>query len=303
MSQVFFTKSPSAAAELFDRAGLGAVIAPGDSVALKIHFGEPGNKAFIKPERVKTVVTRIKELGGHPFFTDANTLYRGRRNDNESHLETAREHGYTLERTGAEVMIADETGNYRGRELSVNFKHFKKLYVAPKVFRAKALIVLTHFKGHEATGFGGALKNVGMGLGSKLGKLKMHQDCPNCPELKTCRKNQTIEACWFGSPESVQERMVEYSAGILENFKGKTAYLNFVTDVSENCDCYPHNSAPIVPDVGILASFDPVAIDQASVDFVTRELRAVYPNLDWTRQLSYAESLGLGSREYELVVE
>ncbi|MBU0629507.1 MAG: DUF362 domain-containing protein [Candidatus Margulisbacteria bacterium] len=305
---VFFSSDISKAKEIFETAGFSKIIFQDDAVALKIHFGEPGNTAYLKPDRVSPIARLIRQLGGRPFWTDANTLYQGKRNDNETHLQTAHEHGYTLANTGGETIIADEPGDQRGRELAVNYPHFKKLYVAAGTLTAGAMIVLTHFKGHETTGFGGALKNIGMGLGSKLGKLKMHQDCLHCPEVKTCRKNQTLEACWFGSPELVQEKIAEYAAGIAAQFKGKIAYINFITDVSPNCDCYPHNDPPVVPDIGIAASFDPVALDQACVDLVNKaagndKFRALWPAVDWGIQLSHAEKIGLGSRKYALVVK
>ena len=138
----------------------------------------------------------------------------------------------------------------------------------------------------------------------------MHSDCENCEERKTCRKKQTLEDCWVGSPDSVQEKMTEYTAGILEKFKNKSAFINFITDVSENCDCYEFNSEPIVPDIGILASFDPVAIDQASIDLVNKtegrikgndKFRKIWPNVNWQTQLKHAEEIELGSRKYELI--
>ncbi|MBN2057689.1 MAG: DUF362 domain-containing protein [Candidatus Saganbacteria bacterium] len=308
-SKVFFTKELDQAAELFDRASLRTLISKGDQVALKIHFGEPGNHAYIKPERVKPLVRKVRDLGGKPFWTDANTLYKGKRSNNESHLQTAHNHGYTMNRTGADVIIADDPDNVRGLAISVNYPLCNKIHVAPRAL-VQAMLVITHFKGHELTGFGGALKNLGMGLGSKLGKLKMHQDCPNCPEVKTCKKNQTLESCWVGSSPLVQQKIAEYAAGIAAQFKSKIGFISFITDVSENCDCYAHNSAPIVPDIGILASFDPVALDQACVDLVNQsegrikgpdKFRTIWPEADWSIQLKHAESIDLGSRKYELI--
>jgi len=166
------------------------------------------------------------------------------------------------------------------------------------------MLALTHFKGHDVTGFGGAIKNIGMGLGTRKGKLKMHQHCIKCEEATTCKKNQTIEACWIGPSQSVQEKMAEYAYGAVKN--RKVGYFNFIINVSPNCDCYAHNEPPIVPDIGILASLDPVAIDQASVDLVNKAaggdiFRKLYPRADWTVQLNYAEKIGLGSRKYELI--
>ncbi len=296
-AQVFFAKDPTKAVELFEAAGLDKLITSGEEVALKIHFGEPGNNAYLKPPRVNGIRDKIKELGGRPFYTDANTLYKGPRDNAKDHLKVARDHGF-------EPVIICGDNEYEAVE--VNQKHFKKVFLARSAARAKAMLVLTHFKGHDVTGFGGALKNIGMGLGTRLGKLRMHQDCENCPEVTTCQKNKTIESCWVGSPTLVQEKMVEYALGAVKG--KKVGYISFLTDISPNCDCYDHNDPPVVPDLGVLASLDPVAIDQAAIDLVNQAagkdvFRELYPNVDWTVQLQYAAEIGLGSGKYELVVK
>jgi len=305
MSKVFFITDQSKIIDLWKAAGFDKLISNSDRVALKIHFGEPGNTAYLQPAQVKPIAERIKSLGGKPFFTDANTLYEGPRKHTQDHLKVARDHGFTEERAGGEAIISEEN-DYE--TISVNLKHFKKVFIAQAAAQASVLIALTHFKGHELTGFGGALKNVGMGLGNRLGKLRMHQDCEHCPEAKICKKNQTIESCWVGSPALVQEKMVEYVWGATRS--KKCGYINFLTKVSPNCDCYPFNDTPIVPDIGVLASNDPVSLDQACADLVNRtegrikspdKWRALYPTVDWTVQLTYAEKIGLGTKIYELI--
>jgi uncharacterized Fe-S center protein len=285
VSTVYFTPQLDQIDKLFDAAGFDKIIAENDSVALKIHFGEPGNQAYLKPDRVKPIVKKVRALGGKPFWTDANTLYHGKRCDDATHLQTAHNHGYTLNRTGAEVIISAGAPN------------------------AQAMLVLTHFKGHELTGFGGALKNVGMGCASRAEKLEQHSDCEHCAARPACRKKEKLESCWVGSSAVVQGKMVSYAASVIRHFTGKIAYINFICDVSENCDCYPSNSAPIVPDLGILASFDPVALDQACVDMVNNtdgrikgkdKLKTLWPDADWEVQLKNAEGLGLGKRNYEI---
>lgn len=309
MSKVYFTKDPTQADKLFDAASFDKIISKDDFVALKIHFGERGNNAYIKPERAKSIVKKVKQCGGKPFWTDANTLYKGYRNNTLVHLQTAFDHGYTFGKTGAHVLIADGLKSKTTEKIQVNYKHFKVLKVASLIFEADALISVAHFKGHDVTGFGGAIKNIGMGLGTRAGKLDMHSDCLNCVEIKTCQKKKTIESCWVGSSDLVQEKIAEYTAGILERFKNKSAFINFITDVTPNCDCVDHSDPPIVPDIGILASFDPVSIDQASVDLVNKtkgriesedKFKTLYPDVDWSVQLKYAEEIGLGSRQYEL---
>jgi hypothetical protein len=305
LSKVYFTSDAAKAAELFDAAGFFKLIVPGEETALKIHFGEPGNTAYLKPHMVRGICEKIKALGGKPFYTDCNTLYKGPRDNTPDHLKVAADHGYTLESAGAEVFIPEEDDKI---EVSADLRHFKKLFLTGLLGRVKTIIALTHFKGHDVTGFGGALKNLGMGFGTRQGKLKMHSDCEHCPEVKTCKKNLTIESCWFGSSAIVQEKIAEYAYGAVKD--KKAGYFNFLTDVSPNCDCYDHNDPPIVPDIGVLASLDAVAIDQASVDLVNQtegriksrnKFRALYSNVDWSIQLKHAEKIGLGSRKYELV--
>lgn len=290
-AKVFFAKNANDAAKLFCAAGFGKLIAPADAVALKLHFGEPGNTAYLKPDKVNGIAAAVEKLGGKPFFTDCNTLYRGPRNNTQDHLAVAREHGYQ------NVFIPEENDCLK---VEVNLKHFRTVFLGGNVSRANSIIALTHFKGHELTGFGGTLKNLGMGFATRLGKLKQHQDCRNCAEIKTCRKNQTIESCWVGSSEIVQEKLVEYAAGALKG--KKSGFFNFIIDVSPNCDCFGHNDPPIVPDIGALTSLDPVAIDQAALDLVGQEkFSALYPEVDCEIQLKYAEALGLGSRKHALI--
>ena len=282
---------------MFSTAGFNALIKPGEEIPLKIHFGEQGNTAYLKPARVRPIADLIASLGAKPFYTDCNTLYHGRRQLTSDHLLLAREHGFDP------VIIPEEEDQ---GAVVVGLKHFQTVHLGGQIVRARTIFALTHFKGHNVTGFGGTLKNLGMGCGSRLGKLRMHQECKGCPQVKTCRKSVSLEACWVGSPQLVQEKIVEYAYGAV---KDKNAvYFSFLTDVSENCDCYDHNSAPVVPDLGVLASSDPVAIDQASVDLVNQAagkdiFRALYPDVDWNIQLEYAAALGLGSRSYELVVK
>lgn len=310
MSKVYFIKNPSLVDQLFDAAEIKNIIQPEDFVALKIHFGERGNTAYLKSERTKPIVKKVRESGGRPFWTDANTLYQGSRGDSLAHLQDASDHGYTFGKTGAQILIADGLNGKYIEKIPVNFKNLKELLVAGLIFEAQVLLAVTHFKGHELTGFGGTLKNIGMGLGTKAGKLDMHSDCDHCKARRACQKKKTLQACWVCSSELVQEKIVEYTAGILERFKNKSAFISFITDVSPHCDCYDHNDPAIVPDIGILASLDPVAIDQASVDLVNQtpgringpdKFKTLFPEVNWEIQLNYAEELGLGTRKYELV--
>lgn len=342
---------------LLKRIDLQSIVEKGDIFAIKMHFGESGNTAYVKPVFVKPVVEAIKEKEGKPFLTDTNTLYVGTRGDTISHLKTAYEHGFDYAITGAPVIIADGMKGGLGVEVEVNLEILKSVKIAPEVHYADGLVALTHFKGHELFGFGGTLKNIGMGCANREGKLKMHSDVapkvyePGCTGCKICiqwcnydaivmkdRKaviiqekcvgcglciptcpEKVIEIQWDAEVESLQKKTVEHVYGVVSKKRGKCAYINFLTQISPSCDCYGHSDSPIVQDIGILASFDPVAIDRASVDLVnaqpglpntalskalepgTDKFRDIWPKIDWRIQLDYAEKIGLGSQKYELI--
>ncbi len=339
---------------LLERVDLAGRFRKGHLVAVKLHFGEKGNTAYIPPVFVRRVVDRIRQTGAEPFLTDTNTLYVGTRGNSVSHLRTAIENGFDYSVAGAPLIIADGLRGESAVEVSVNATHFKTVSVAREIVNASGIVALTHFKCHELTGFGGALKNVGMGCASREGKLAQHSNCPpvvdpaGCTACGDCALicpadaidvgaaavinddlcigcSHCISACpegtinikWNESAGRVQEKMAEYAAGALAGKREKSVFVNFITRVSPACDCYGHNDAPIVPDIGILSSLDPVAIDQACADLVNRargfddsalganhapggdKFRGVYPNIDWSVQLDSASALGLGTREYE----
>jgi len=329
----------------------------GDIVAIKLHFGEPGNHAFIRPIFVRQVVEVVKELGGKPFLTDANTLYKGGRANAVDHLESAIYNGFSYSSTGAPLIIADGIYGDYFKEVEVNLKNLKKIRVAGAVHDADFLIALSHVKGHMSAGFGGAIKNVGMGAAPRSGKQMQHaqfkpdpdpklcigcarcvKHCPTgalslvnkksvlsrpdlcigCGECAVVCPTSAIKILWNESAIGLQEKMVEFTYGMLKQKEPKYAFINFVMDVSPDCDCAGWHDANIVPDIGILGSHDIVAIDQASVDLINQQiglkdtaltsnlnpgedkLRAIHPYIDWTVQLKYAEEIGLGSRKYEL---
>ena len=341
---------------LYDAAGLGGCVGEGDLVAVKLHAGEMGNLAVLRPPLVRTVVERVKETGGKPFLTDANTLYVGSRSNAVDHIQAAAASGYTVETVGAPFLVAD---GLLGKD-AVSVKtpgELGEVKIAAALVQADALIVLTHFKCHDEAGFGGVLKNLGMGGASRAGKLVQHAqakpeaDAEICTGCRRCARycpsgaisydtegkiridsgacigcGECIITCNFGAisinwgaSDKLQRRMVEHAAGLTLAKPGKCGYISFVIDVSPNCDCWTHNDAPIVPDIGMLASLDPVALDQACADLVKAapsllgsekaeemgagkdKFRVLYPNADWTIQLKYAEELGVGTREYEMV--
>lgn len=343
--------------KLFERSGMGELIAPKDLVGIKIHFGELGNTAYIRPQFVRRVVDKIREKGGNPFLTDANTLYVGSRSNAVDHLRTAILNGFDFAVVNAPLVIADGLTGKDYVNVPVRLKHFAEVKIGSAIYHADALIVMSHFKCHELTGFGGAIKNLGMGSGSRSGKQMMHSDvlpevtatecqgcarctrwcpagaitvsqetkkaridhgkCIGCGECTVTCTVGAIKINWKTEPEAIQEKIVEYAAGVLQNKQGKVGYINFVLNVTPDCDCYGFSDAPVVRDIGILASLDPVALDQACADLVNREavlpgsrlegreaqdkFRALWPQTVWERQLAYGEEVGLGTREYELI--
>ena len=343
-------------ARLLDTAGLSETIKEKDLVAVKLHFGEQGNTAFIRPVFIRKIVDSIKDVGGFPFLTDANTLYAGTRSDSPHHVKTAIQNGFAYAVVDAPIIIADGLRGKSETAVTINQKNFKKVYIGTDIVEADALISVAHFKGHELSGFGGAIKNTGMGCASRRGKLAQHstvspkvitkkcigcgdcidhcsqsalsleeekavldeKKCIGCGECILICPNEAVQIQWDQAIPVFLENMVEYTMGVLKSKKNSSLYLNFITDVSPACDCYPSNDAPVVRNIGILASRDPVAIDQASADLVNQEealpgsclktnrksgedkFKGIYPEVNWELQLVYAEKLGLGSRKYQL---
>jgi uncharacterized Fe-S center protein len=342
---------------LMETAGIADVVSKRDLAAVKIHFGEKGNTAFIRPVFVRTIIDTLKQAGAVPFLTDANTLYAGTRGDAVNHTTTAVQNGFAYSVVEAPIVIADGLRGKSESAVPVNGKHFEKVYIGREIVEADALLSVAHFKGHELTGFGGAIKNIGMGSASRRGKMAQHsgigpkikrkkcvgcgdcvshcahgaiamhdkkaaidpEKCIGCGECILICSSEAVQIQWTQSGPAFLEKMVEYTQGVLRGKEDKTLCINFITNVSPACDCFPFNDRPIVRDIGILASTDPVAIDQASVDLVNREpaipdsclttntaagedkFRGIYPKVDWEAQLDYAQHLGIGNREYELV--
>jgi uncharacterized Fe-S center protein len=351
---------------LLDRTDLKGKIREKDLVAIKLHFGEKGNTAFVRPIFLRRVVDRVKSCKGKPFLTDTNTLYRGARQEAISHMTTAFENGFAYSVVDAPILIADGLRGNSSVKVRIDKPLFKTVSIAHAIYMADAMISVAHFKGHELSGFGGALKNLGMGCASREGKLSQHsnispkvkkKDCKGCKLcLSWCPKDaismlppreedrgkpgvafidpekcigcgECILTCptgavqiqWNETIPIFQKKIVEYAYGAVHKKKGKILYLNFLTQVTPACDCNGFSDTPIVNDIGILASEDPVAIDQASVDLVNLEegnrsskllknwekggdkFRAIYPEVDWSIQLACGEEIGLGTREYELI--
>jgi len=341
---------------LFDRAGFSSAICKDDKTAIKLHFGERGNDGYISPVYVRQVVEKVKDCGGNPFLTDTNTLYLGSRSNAVDHITTAVLHGFDFAVTGAPIIIADGLSGKNVAKVTINKKHFNTVTIAGDIFLADSMIVLSHFKGHIVSGFGGAIKNLAMGCSPPEGKRAQHnarpftipercQGCGTCAAIcpKTAitieHKQSVIDhdlcigcfECMHVCPEHAididweteipvfMERLVEHAYGAVKSKAKKIGYMNFLIRITPDCDCFPFSDTPIVPDIGILASKDPVAIDAASYDLVNQQtgftdslltthhhkgkdkFKGVHAQTDGYRQLKYAEEIGMGSTAYDLI--
>ena len=349
--------------KLIRAAGIDKIDFEGKFTAIKMHFGELGNCAYLRPNYVRAVADVIRELGGMPFLTDCNTIYPGSRSNAVEHLKCAEMNGFNSVTTGCQVIIADGLRGHDEVEVPVpNGEYCKTALVGRELMDADVLISLTHFKGHEDTGFGGALKNIGMGGGSRAGKMHQHNDgtpevdpeeCRGCQRCaKVCGSDaisygkdrkayidpekckgcgRCIGACNFDAIDNINEsaneilccKIAEYAHAICH---GRSCFhISLIMDVSPNCDCHDENDAPILPNIGMLASFDPVALDQACVDLCQQaepirnsqlgdnlakpdwnhhhdHFLDSNPNVRWKETLAHGEKIGLGTRNYELHV-
>ena len=314
-----------------------------DSVAIKIHFGEEDNTGYVRPEYAGEACYRIAKKQATPFFTDTNTLYRGKRTNCKDHMEIARKHGFTKNICGADIVIPDDEKSEIA-EIAMDGNFIKTAKIFKLFLESSAIVDIAHFKGHLMTGFGGALKNIGMGCATREGKLAQHSDiapiidvknCSLCQEcLKSCPtnaiysdgyrvyidslkcigcasciaacKNEAIDVDWESGGSSVSEKMIEYASAVLNNKKGKVAFINFAIKITKECDCLAKDDPRISPDIGIFASNDPVSIDKASFDCVLDTcgkdiFKIAHPMRDGSRQLHYAAKLGLGEMDYRLI--
>lgn len=328
-------------------------------VAIKIHFGEPGNLAFLRPNFAATIAKMVKEKGGRPYLTDSNTLYSGRRSNAPDHLDSAFGNGFNPLSAGCHVIIADGIKGTDYKEIDVNMEFTQKAKIGSAVADADVLISMNHFKGHEQAGFGGALKNLGMGCASIGGKLFLHSGNPpaiykkNCTGCAICEDNcahyavhveddgvavidiskctgcgQCVAVCqydaarvvWGESSDILLKKISEYAWAAINS--KPALHINFIMSVSPDCDCWGHNDVPLVADIGIAASTDPVALDKACADMVIAapaypgskisygsdenlagkdKFNLAHPLTNWITGLKHAEKIGMGSLDYELI--
>lgn len=369
MSKVYFTNlrtNPSCnlldkMERLVKRAGIQEIDFKQQFVAIKIHFGEPGNLAYIRPNYAARMATLLRDLGAKPFLTDCNTLYSGRRANAVDHLQSAMENGFNPISAKCDVIIADGLKGTDCHEIEIDGEYCKAPKIGTAIADADIIISMNHFKGHEQSGFGGALKNLGMGCASVAGKLELHSAsqpqinigrCVGCNIcVKHCRHDavhlnterkaeidyskcvgcgQCVALCQYDgavmgdgdTSERLNYKIAEYTKAVL---LGKPHFhISFIMNVSPECDCWNHNDAAIVPDLGIAASFDPVALDKACADMVTKapiletgnslsdkhhhdhlegcdKFHLLHPDTNWQAGLEHAEKIGIGTQEYELI--
>ncbi|MDO5851928.1 MAG: DUF362 domain-containing protein [Methanobacteriaceae archaeon] len=342
--------------KLYNKLQFNKNIEKDDKVAIKLHFGELGNDTFIQPLFIRQIIDNVKKTKGKPFVTDTNTLYHYKRHNSVDHLETANKHGFNSSTLNAPVIIADGMEGYNYKEIKIFQKHFQKAKIARDIVDSECMIVLSHVKGHVLSGFGGSLKNLAMGCASKKGKEDQHKlvqpiisklacvGCKacvdGCPEGVISVKayasidyercigcNDCISSCPtnaiklnLGNLDEFMEGMMEYVYGAVKDKpENKIIYINFLMDIIPECDCTPYSGKSIVPDIGIVASYDPVALDQASYDLINKasgiensdlkenkesgkdKFKGLYSHINGETQISEAEKLGLGTKNYKLI--
>ena len=331
------------AERLFLALGLHSRIEKAAFVALKIHFGEKGNTGFIKPGWLEGIIRQLQGRTDRAFFTDTNTLYVGMRSNAVDYVQLAARHGFSLEKTKLPVIIADGLIGENDEEVKIDLKRVKTAKIAAGIAQADFLICLSHLTGHVQTGLGAAIKNMGMGCASRAGKLEQHSEvqprinpkyckncslcldycptqaiiqkdgsahivadrCIGCGECLVVCKTGAVRMRWDEDSTRVQEKMSEYAFAVLNRFREKAGFINFLLKITKDCDCMAKDQPEMVEDIGILASADPVALDKASADLVVERsrkdiFRKSY-DIDWTIQLRHGAEVGLGSLDYELV--
>lgn len=334
---------PGAVDALWNAAGLAGCFRRSDLAAVKLHVGEPGVVTGLRPAVARELVRCVAATGARPFLTDTAVLYRSPRDTGPGHARVAHERGFGLEAVGAPFVPADGLIGADEAEVAIHERHFEIVTVAAGVARARSMLVLSHATGHLGTGLGAALKNLGMGCASRKAKLRQHHGqrpridggactacgecarwCPSsaiaveraaridggrcigCGECIAVCRDGAVSFDWTVMGRELQERVVEHAAGVVRGKPGRIAYVTAATGITKDCDCLGLSQQPLVGDIGLLASTDPVAIDAAVLDLISeragRTLEAMsYPRHDARVQIAYAEQLGLGSSRYEIV--
>ncbi len=322
--------------------GFNDKIAEDDFVAMKIHFGEKHNTGHIKPQWLAGIVAELGKRTPRAFLTDSNTLYVGNRSNSVDHIRLAWSHGFTPDVVGVPVIIADGLIGRDDRDIAAGRSRVRSAKIAGAILDADALLCLTHVTGHVQTGIGASIKNLGMGCASRAGKLDQHsvvhprvsakicrncgicidhcpeaaivqaeghvvidgEKCVGCGECLVVCKPGAIKWRWDEDSPRIQEKLAEYAMTVQSRFKGKVGFVNVLIRVTKDCDCMARSQSPVVADIGIVASADPVAADKASADLIIARagedvFRKGY-DLDWAVQFRHGEKIGLGSTDYAL---
>jgi uncharacterized protein len=318
-------------------------IADRDIIAVKTHFGESPELGYPRPPYFKMLAEVIKAKGGNPFLTETSTLYKGNRDNAVKHIAHAHTQGFNLSTTGMPIIMADGLFGDEEHAVAIKGRMYQSVHVAGLLAKCNALVVVSHFTGHLAAGFGAALKNLGMGCASRKGKMEQHstakpkivkkkctgcgtcvkwcpqeaitlvdeqaviasQKCIGCGECLAMCRFDAVKYNWGTTYEDLQKKIVEHALGVCSLFGEKSLFINILTRISKDCDCMGHSFKKIVPDIGILVSRDPVALDAASLDLVEKQAGALISQLAYDIpnrvQLEHSKELGFGSTDYELI--
>jgi len=329
---------------LFDAAGFETLIDPKDLFAIKLHFGECKERSHVPPEVARTVADRIRHAGGKPFLTETSTLYVGDRSNAVDHLTLAYERGFTFDAIGAPIIMADGLLGESQVEVEINQKHCRTIAVATGARAARGFLVISHATGHIAAGMGAAIKNVAMGLSSRAGKFAQHSEMKPEPDREKCiacgicvewcpadaieindKANVNHTKCvgcgqcyavcphnamkhdWGAGSQKLQEVMCEAALAVMKGREKKFGFINILKHISKRCDCEDIHDEPVIPDICILASRDPVAIDTLTMDLMMRIggndlFKKWWPGREPRFQLEYGEAIGLGNRQYKIEV-
>jgi uncharacterized protein len=338
------TEQVAALKKLYEAGHLSQIVEKKDFVAIKFHVGEKNNTTHIRPELIRAVVDHVKESGGQPFLTETSTLYKGERENAVKHIMHAHRHGFSIEQTGAPFIMADGLMGNTEYEVQIEGELHKSVKGAREVVSADALISVSHPTGHPATGLGACIKNLGMGLASRMGKMREHsamlpeinrdkcrycrkciqwcpqeaivekggkafihsEKCIGCGECIAVCRFDAVKYDWNAESGYTQKSMAEHAYGIVKGKAGKCLFFNVMVNMTQDCDCFNVKQEKFIPDIGLLASFDPVAIDQATLDLTAKIhgkslAEMSHAQHDATIQIQHAAKVGMGSLEYDLI--
>jgi uncharacterized Fe-S center protein len=317
-------------------------IEPKDFIAIKTHFGEAKQLGFARPLYMKMLGSLIKEKKGVPFLTETSTLYRGNRTNAVDHILHAHNQGFSIEETGLPIIMLDGLYGDEEAEVAIEGKRHKTVNIGRMMTKIQGMVMVSHFTGHLAAGFGATLKNLGMGCTSRKGKLAQHstakpsvnsnkctacevcvkwcpedaismidkvafidkEKCIGCGQCLAMCRFDAVQYNWGATYKDIQQNIVEHAMGVHNTVKDKVLYINVLTRISKDCDCMPKYEK-ITEDIGILVSTDPVALDSASLQLVEersgKKLSEMAFDIPYHYQIDYAQKIGFGSVDYELI--